>query len=166
MAARKTRQPPAASSGDDSAGAAPASQADSSEAVRLRLLPAALLFGLWFVALVTLALQSADPVTLNRDQIRQADIVVEATIENIEAGRCRIEQTWPAGPFDETITVGGLADLAVSAGQTWLLPLARQEHGNRFHIVKSSPPLSAPLIYPATDESRRQLAAILAGETM
>jgi hypothetical protein len=167
VAARKTRQPPAEpfetpqGTGETPPVPVPAEHS-AIPPRRLWLWPAVLLFAVWFAFLLTLALFSANPVTLNRRQIRQADLVVEARVENPATGECRIVRTWPEAPqLGPTITIAGLADLAVRPGETYLLPLERLPRGAGFRIAPTPPPLSKPLIYPAADDSRRQLAEIL-----
>jgi hypothetical protein len=167
VAARKTRQPPAdgyeTPQGTGQTPPVPVrAEAAASPPRRLWLWPAVILFAVWFAFLLTLALFSANPVTLNRRQVREADLVVEATIESLATGECRIVRTWPEAPqLGPIITIAGLADLAVRAGETYLLPLERLPRGAGFRIALAPPPLSKPLIYPADDDSRRQLEEIL-----
>jgi len=124
---------------------------------------AVLLFAVWFVFLATLALRTANPVTLNRAQIRNADLIVEASVEKLATGECRVVQSWPEAPqLGPVITVEGLADLSVRPGEAYLLPLQRSEQNGGFRIAPAPPGMSKPLIYPADDESRRQLEEILA----
>lgn len=167
MAARKTRQPLAdqIETSRETGNTPPATvhEDDSCRPTRrLWLWPAVLLFGIWFTFLVTLAVRTANPVTLNRRQIREADLIVEATIENAATGECHIVRSWPeALQLGPVVTIVGLADLAVRTGTAYLLPLERNERGAGYRIAPTPPPLSKPLIYPADDESRRQLEDIL-----
>lgn len=167
MAARNTRQPPADQfETPRGTGQTPPVSVRGEHAGgpsrRLWLWPAVLVFAVWFVLLVTLAVRTANPVTLNRLQIRQADLIVEATIEDLATGECRIVRSWPDAPqLGPVITVTGLGELSVRPGEAYLLPLNRNERGAGFHIAPTPPPLSKPLIYPADDESRRQLEEIL-----
>ena len=170
MAARKTRQPPAefeSPQGETPRGVGetlplPAEGQSIGRARRLWLWPAVILFAVWFAFLVTLAVGTANPVTLNRAQIRHADLVVEATVEKLATGECRVVRSWPEAPqLGPVITVAGLSELSVQAGETYLLPLERGPRGAGFRVAPTPPPLSAPLIYPADDDSRRQLEEIL-----
>lgn len=169
MAARKTRQPPAdeIETPRDSAPTPRVTAAEQTDrpSRRLWFWPAVLLFAAWLVFLVTLAMLTANPVTLNRAQLRRAELVVEATVENLATGECRIVRTWPQAPqLGPVITVAGLGELAARPGEAYLLPLDRNGQGAGFHIALTPPPLSKPLIYPAGDESRRQLEQILSEE--
>lgn len=170
MAARKTRQPPAdfvsrqveTSHDLSESSPLPGGGETVGSARGLWLWPAVLLFAVWFAFLVTLAVLSANPVTLNRAQIRRADVVVEATVEDPATGACRIERSWPEAPqLGAVIRIANLGELGVRTSETYLLPLERKERGPGFRIVPTPPPLSKPLIYPAGDESRRQLEEIL-----
>jgi hypothetical protein len=170
VAARKTRQPPAGFEpprgetprGEGETPPLRAKERPVGPARRLWLWPAVLVFAVWFAFLVTLAVLSANPVTLNRAQIRRADLVVEATVETPSTGEWRIVRSWPEAPqLGAVITIAGLGELGVRAGETYLLPLERHERGAGFRIAPTPPPLSRPLIYPADDESRRQLEEIL-----
>jgi hypothetical protein len=167
VAARKIRlppvEPPAVPQGTGEALSRPEPSHDSDgPSRRVWLWPAVLLFAVWCVFLVSLAVRTANPVTLNRAQIRQADLVVEATVDTLASGECRVVRTWPeASQLGPRIVVAGLADLGVRPGSAYLLPLQRNEQGTEFHIAPGPPPLSKPLIYPADDEARRQLVEIL-----
>ena len=48
----------------------------------------------WVGTLAWLAITQANPVTLNRDQVLRAELVVSARIDDIERGACTVEQQW------------------------------------------------------------------------
>lgn len=122
---------------------------------------AAISFASWLVALVALALTSANPVTLNRQQILRSEVVVEAVVANVTAGECRVIQSWPEGAVGETVRVVGLDLLPIETGEAYMLPLASADD-RTYQIVLTAPPASVALIYPATDAARNQLEVLLA----
>jgi hypothetical protein len=171
VAARKTPQPPAdfepargeTARGLDETVPLPAKRQTPDPAGGMWLFPAVILFAVWVAFLVTLAVLSSNPVTLNRAQIRRADLVVEATVQQLATGECRIERSWPDAPqLGPVITVADLEEAGAHAGQAYLLPLEREPRRAGFRIAPTPPPLSKPLIYPANVDSRHQLEEILA----
>lgn len=165
MSARKSRQSPAADPlvetrpDVDETGAVNEIVAGNSRGSRFRL--AAGLFALWFALLAGLAFWTANPVTLNRQQLRHADIVVQATVDNITTGQCTIVQSWPAGAAGEVVMVKGLDGIPIVIGESYVLALQRDPQGNGYTIVTTAPPESAQLVYPATDDSLRQVSEVL-----
>lgn len=119
------------------------------------------LFAVWLVGLVALAVLTANPVTLNRQQILQAARIVEAEVLDQNDGRCRIVQSWPAGDEGTTIRINELRFSQVRAGDVYLFPLGRLGSDSTYRIVTTPPPEAAPLFYPATPVARLQLADIL-----
>ena len=62
--------------------------------VRLWFVLVASLTAVWIVGLGVLSLLTANPVTLNRDQILDSVDVLTAVVEDPRAGRIRIEKSW------------------------------------------------------------------------
>lgn len=118
---------------------------------------AASVFAIWFALLATLALSTANPVTINRQQVKNADVVAEVVVDDETTGKCRVIRTWPAANIGETINVEGLADLSAVVGESYLIPLLRTDRGSGFEVVPTHLPASPRLLYPATDASRSQL---------
>lgn len=120
---------------------------------------AALIALLWCAALAWLALATANPVTLNRRQILDADAVVTVRIVDLPAGTCEIVKQWTGDPLPEEIVVERLLETAARGDGEWILPLARDRDG--MSVLTSRLPSKARLVYPATPEAVAQLESIL-----
>ncbi|REJ71513.1 MAG: hypothetical protein DWQ34_05210 [Planctomycetota bacterium] len=123
----------------------------------LPLLPA----GLWVAALGTLAFVSANPVTLNRDQIFESRLVVSATVDDPASGVCTIVEVWKGpGETDKAITVRGLPGDHVQQGETYILPLLV----GRGPVYEVTPATRVPgqprLVYRASRAALAQLEQI------
>lgn len=163
MAARKTRQPPTREA-DDGFGLPASSENRSGENTpkrRRRFWLALGLFTTWFVCLLVLALLTANPVTLNRRQILDADLVVEAQVKNIATGECRVISVRPDALLGEKIVVAGLSDLNIEPEKAYLFPLRRETGTGTYSVMPTPPPESQVLVYPASDEALLQLEQIL-----
>jgi hypothetical protein len=123
----------------------------------------------WWVALIGMAIVSANPVTLNHAQLVQATHVVMGTVLDPEAGRVRVEQDWKFRSPGE-ITVENLAETGVRTGETYVLPLLALDGADRFAVVAPRLPgfdedargervarFGPPQVYPATEEALDQL---------
>ena len=127
---------------------------------RSRLLPC-LVGGVWVLSLATLAFVTANPVTLNREQILDSRTIVSATVDDPATGACTVVDVW-RGPGEpgRQITVQGLPAGQIQPGRTYLLPLELQR-GEKYRIVPAkSVPGKPGLIYPATPHAVAQLEAI------
>ena len=90
-------KPPVADKGSMPADSIPPAQTVADEAphgssflANRRRTTAAIIALAWPAALAVLVLTTANPVTLNRRQVLQADAVVSARIVDSNAGACRI----------------------------------------------------------------------------
>lgn len=127
----------------------------------------ALVLGLgWIAALFWLTVTSANPVTLNREQILRAEIVVIGQVEDLPEGQLgqSDDDYWPPRAPD-SVTVENLAETPAQWGETYIVPLARVTGTgpgakNRFRVVPSRLPGSPPLIYPLSVDSIEQLRAL------
>jgi hypothetical protein len=108
---------------------------------------------------VWLVLATSNPVTLNRQQILDADAVVTVRVLKVHEGRCRIERQWTGAALPEEIVVHELDKTPASEAGQWILPLAATADGNE--IIPSQLPSHARLVYPATPEAVQQLERIL-----
>jgi hypothetical protein len=113
----------------------------------------------WCAALAWLALATANPVTLNRRQILEADVVITARIEDRAAGKCRVVQHWKGTPVPDELVVSGLKETAVHGDGEWILPLQKVRGG--YEVLASALPSRARLVYPATDEAMEQLRGMV-----
>jgi len=127
---------------------------------RRRLVAAGALAALWVVAIVILALLTANPVTLNREQILQSDLVVIGRFDPQKPSRLIVDESWNRESELAEIDVENHAATRARAGKSYVVPLTKTSAG-RFKVTESLLPNSAPLIYPAGDEALEQLRALL-----
>ena len=135
--------------------------ASSSTASHIRrwFVLAASLVGLWVIGLGVLSLLTANPVTLNRDQILDATDVLTAVVEDVEVGRVGVEKSWKNAVLDEQLTLINLRESKPASRQRLLIPVTLT--GKGWQITRSKLPREPPLVYPATEESERQLRHLL-----
>ncbi len=156
--------------GNDAVIDASKSPVASSNRSRRFLLFASVLACLWIVALAVLAAFTANPVTLNQDQIRRSGFIVTATVVDLETSRVLIDQEWRGGALQGEIVVRNLRETSAESRRKYILPLSRANDGkDEFVVTGSLVPVSAsepekkkPLIYPADDDAIGQLKEILA----
>jgi hypothetical protein len=125
------------------------------------LLLIAVLTVCWCATLIVLAWRTANPVTLNRDQILRADFVITGKIESEPAtGQVSVSREWKKNGLTGTIHVENLPDARARRGETYLLPLSPVSTGYR--VTQARLDNSAALVYPATPTAIGQLEQILA----
>jgi hypothetical protein len=122
---------------------------------------AALMAVAWCAALAWLALATANPITLNRRQILDADIVITARIEDRAAGKCRVAERWTGAAVPDELVVSGLKETAARGDGGWILPLKEARGG--YEVLASALPSRARLVYPATPDAVRQLRELVEG---
>ncbi len=114
----------------------------------------------WLVFLMTLAVTTANPVTLNREQVSRADVVVTGRVVDLASGRCDVQRRWTRGPDLDSVSVANLRQTGARSGALYILPLHSRGDG-RFEVVPSRLPNKAPLVYPATPDAFLQLESLL-----
>jgi hypothetical protein len=125
------------------------------------LLVAAALTVAWCAILIVMAWLTANPVTLNRDQILRADFVVTGKVESDTAtGEVSVSREWKKNALTGAIHVENLEDAQAQRGATYLLPLSHSSTGYR--VTPARLANSAALVYPATPAAIDQLEKILA----
>ncbi|MFM9962032.1 MAG: hypothetical protein ACKV2Q_12495 [Planctomycetaceae bacterium] len=117
------------------------------------------LAAMWLLGLGVLSFTTANPITLNRDQIREADDVLTAVVDDPATGRVRVETAWKNVVRDEHLTLPNLATSKPSSGQRLLVPVRKSKTG--WQVMPSKLPKEPPLVYPVSDESERQLRLLL-----
>jgi hypothetical protein len=115
----------------------------------------------WLVVLSLLSFFTANPVTLNRDQIRESADVLTAVVENPATGNVRVLHAWKQRVAEKTLALPNLksTEAESGSGQTYLIPISRA--GDEWIVTPSKLPQHLPLIYPAKPEAERQLKSIL-----
>ena len=141
----------------------PVSQPDArSRPSRLLLIIASVVAIVWCACLIVMAWVTANPVTLNRDQILRADFVITGTIDSDpHGGEVSVVREWKTNHLTGTIHVENLDEApGARGGATYLMPLSHALTGYR--VTEARLANSAALIYPATPEAIEQLEEILA----
>ncbi len=172
MAARKSRHSPERPFDITPDIEDAADQADTSASIlreveitrrspRVRL--ALALFLVWAAGLATLAIVVTSPVTLNRVQIRSAEVIVQGMLDPTQAGVFLVDRTWPADATDAVILIEDLDELPLEPKQSTLIPL-RQTADGAYSVVLTPKPSEARLTYPATNDAIAALEAILSGK--
>ena len=107
-----------------------------------------------------MALFTANPVTLNREQIIRAETLVTATVVDPVTGTIHIEKFWKGDREVDSITLGNLNETGAKAGVSYIIPVTELRK-DRYMVTTTRLPKNPPLIYPNTPESVRQLQSIL-----
>lgn len=160
-----TAQAPVGHTGAAPGQPVPSGSADTSQ-IRPRpsrtfLLIAAILAAGWALFLALLAAYTANPVTLNREQILASSYVVTATVAGDPAeGRVSVEREWKKQALSGTVAVIDLPAAGARRGTAYLIPLSRSDDALR--VTEAPDSTGAPLIYPATPDALKQLRTILA----
>ncbi len=115
--------------------------------------------GLWLFGLGVLSFLTANPTTLNRDQILSATDVVTAVVEDPKAETIRVEKSWRGAISDEQLVLSNLHGVKPAKGDRLLIPVTKSRDGWR--ITLSRLPNEPPLVYPVTPESEGQLRQLL-----
>ncbi|TXT30185.1 MAG: hypothetical protein FD138_2321 [Planctomycetota bacterium] len=117
------------------------------------------LTGLWIVGVGALSLLTANPVTLNRDQILESTDVVTAVVKDANHGDVRVEKSWKDVVQEDELELSNLRETSPSVGARLLIPVSSSRKGWR--VTLSKLPGEPPLVYPVTEESERQLRQLL-----
>lgn len=118
------------------------------------------------LTIAVLAMLTANPVTINRAQLLDSDLVVVGRVTRISAtgvGEVTIENVLRGVDVPETLRVAHLPEV-VRAGGRYLLPLRRR--GTRFEITPA--PAHAEktwLVYPAREDVLRVAETLLETRT-
>lgn len=114
-----------------------------------------LVAALWYVALVTLAVRTANPPTLNARQVLTSNIIVIGTVS--DDGTVKVSESFLALLPQAPIKL--VRDADFPKGES-ILPLTRD--GDLFRITPTGLPGKADrLTYPLTPETRRQLEQLV-----
>ena len=88
----------------------------------------------WWLTLGLLALLTANPVTLNYMQIRQADYVVTAKVVDLDTGSVDVQEEWKQDVTLGRIKVENLHEVEAATDSTYLIPISRLDR-DRFIAV-------------------------------
>ena len=108
----------------------------------------------WWIGLSLLTVLSANPITVNRQQIVDSDVVVVAQVQDLTSGSVTVTQQWIDPNPQTRLNVSGLSEFHVKNGDTIVLPLTGGPDGT-FYLTRVHPTRANPngttYIYPATD---------------
>ena len=138
-------------------GSGPQTTWGSAPALRRAFLAALGAATLWWLSLALLALLTANPVTVNQEQVLEAEALVEATVLDAAQGEIRVDRVYTARQaFDaKTLRLPNLGETKAETGETYLIPLSQTATG--YEVTPTALPDRRPLIYPATPEATEQL---------
>ena len=128
---------------------------------------------LWILFLLVLAIWYANPVTLNRRQVLDSDLVIEGRIRSLVSGEVEVTQTLFGTVPAELLKVTNLSDTGAREGEIYLLPLVHSSAGNSpdelaYQVTPTGlphprrPGEGLPLIYPQSAEILQQLRGLYA----
>jgi hypothetical protein len=120
---------------------------------------AAVVAATWLIGLGGLSFQSANPVTINCEQVLSATDVLTAVVDDAKAGTVRIEKSWKGMVSDDRLVLSNLPAAKVLARDRLLIPVSKARSG--WQVTHSRLPNEPPLVYPATAESEGQLRQLL-----
>lgn len=134
---------------------------DSPEAsvARMRFALAAAFAGMWLIGLSVFSILTANPVTLNREQVLSAADVLTVIVEDANAGTVRVEKSWQEVVSEPQLTLPNLPATRPATGDRLLIPVSRTRGGWR--VTLSKLPNEPPLVYPVTPDSETQLKQLL-----
>jgi hypothetical protein len=135
----------------------------STVTIRLLYRLAVLIVALWWLFLGGMALFTANPVTLNREQIIRAEIVVTATVVDPVNGTIHVEKSWKFDRQFDSIMLENLKETGAKADVSYIIPVTESRNG-RYNVTTTRLPNNPPLIYPSTKKSEEQLQSILENE--
>lgn len=141
--------------------------------------------GTWWVALIWMAVTSANPHTLNVRQLATADAILTGTVVQLEPGLIEIEHIWRTNDRDlaaelkvgERLEVARLVEGGAAEGGTFVVPLVGVEPAvppepvvetAKLGVAEIKMPseegktLRYPVVYPATEHVLGQLETLLA----
>jgi hypothetical protein len=116
----------------------------------------------WFIVLGLLATFTANPVTLNRDQILRSEVVVTGTVVDASQALVKVDQAWKGRDVPAELRIENLAVTGARANEQYIFPISISRTGERrYRVTESRLPNEAPLIYPATEEALAMLRGVL-----
>jgi hypothetical protein len=120
------------------------------------------LVGVWLAILLILAVLSANPVTINREQILASDAVIVGVRDRTGTGDwIRVEQQLAGRGVPSRLQLPHFEKNAFGDLAQFVIPLRRTR--DSFEITPAPPALDGKrLVYPASPESLEAVAKILA----
>ncbi|MEW4488506.1 hypothetical protein AB1L42_10520 [Thalassoglobus sp. JC818] len=122
----------------------------------MHLLIAVVVGAIWLSLLLWMTVQYANPVMLNRAQILRSQAVLDGRFPTLENEFIAVKDGEPQEEI-QPFHFSNFSELSIQPDQEYLIPVIFD--GDKV-IVTPSPIKDIPLIYPVTDEARKQLAEI------
>ncbi len=123
----------------------------------------------WVLLLGALALWTANPVTLNREQLllaRANGAVVEVAVEDRANARYRVQEVLAKSDRlaaeltpGLSIQIDGLSPAAGDQEETLVVPMIPRDGAARFEVVPTAQ--GVPLTYPAAPQVKAEMAQLL-----
>jgi len=117
------------------------------------------LTAVWLIVLLSLSITTANPATLNLDQVLESTDVLTAVVENPQTGTVRVQKTWKEEVTETELVLANLGLTGAAAGKLILIPVVKR--GRIWVVTPTKLPGNPPLVYPATAKTARQLQGIL-----
>jgi hypothetical protein len=121
----------------------------------------------WWITLGLMAALTANPVMLNRNQIRGARLVLEGSVTNTTSGRIKVSRHWLVdwiSPVPENPMIENLSECfpAPESNRRYLFPLIPTGEKDTFHVVQLPRQSGSdlPLIYPSDASTVKQVDAM------
>ena len=119
--------------------------------------------GVWWLTLAAMAIFTANPTTLNREQVLASDYVVTGRVSSGTPGSVEIEREWMHDAKLGAVRVGNLEQAGAKPGRRYLIPLTKSG-SQAFHVTETRLPDRPPIVYPADPEALEQLRFLLEKE--
>lgn len=130
----------------------------------------------WGAILLSLVLFTANPVTLNWEQIQlQAQMVISAEVLNVESGKVKVTRVWKeGGPVqpEQELLILNLKQTPARNGESYLIPVIKSGPvAGAYTIPMTQEQLALeekgkediqPYCYPLSDDVVKQLESLLA----
>jgi len=114
----------------------------------------------WGSCLLSLAIFTANPLLLNRDQVLRADGVVSATISRTDPASVSVTKEWKNHQLPRTLRLKSLLPLHLKPEHEYLIPISKVG-SDTYAVTPTRLPDQPRLVYPVSRESVRQLREIL-----
>lgn len=116
----------------------------------------------WWLAMIAMALLTANPAVVSVPQIQQADAVVTGTVPDPQGEKFVVERTWKGDLKPGTITVLNLHEApALERGKKYVFPVSRFGRSYRITRTEEQNLNTPPIVYPATYEVTDRLQQVL-----
>ena len=114
----------------------------------------------WVLFLVTLAVTTANPVVVNRDQIARSDYLLTATVSSADASQVAVEKVWKREANWTSLVIEGLQQCRLQPNAKYVIPISRTQH-KTYQVTPVAFVEPPGWVYPATESTLEQMQQIL-----